>query len=40
MLSGIPGASMGSLALNFGSEKDPYQKIGRAVWDFGQERNA
>jgi hypothetical protein len=40
MLSGIPGVSMGSLALNFGSEKDPYQKIGRAVWDFGQERNA
>ena len=39
MLSGIPGVSMDSLALNFGSEGDPYRKIGMSNWDFGSERN-
>ena len=39
MLSGIPGASMGSLALNFDSEEDPYRKIGMSDWDSGLERN-
>ena len=39
MLSGIPGASMDSLALNFDSEGDPYRKIGMSDWDSGLERN-